>query len=129
MNIDSMMTWLSCSKIATSIQFARIWQEGLVDLDDPVGMHLPEFGGAGKNAITIRHVWTHTCALLNVAQRLFPVPYNQSHAANVALICAAEIDPGVKPGAQAGYQTTVVALLLTESRPRVRGTRVGWNDV
>jgi CubicO group peptidase (beta-lactamase class C family) len=43
----------------------------LVDLDDPVGMHLPEFSGAGKNAITIRHLWTHTGALLNVEQRLF----------------------------------------------------------
>ena len=102
MNADSMMTWLSCSKIATSIQFARIWQEGLVDLDDPVRMHLPEFSGAGKDAITIRHVWTHTCALLNVEQQLFPVRYNQSHAANIALICAAEIDAGVKPGTHAG---------------------------
>ena len=85
MKADSIMTWLSCSKIATSIQFARIWQEGFVDLDDPVKLHLPEFSGDGKDAITIRHVWTHTCALLNVEQQLFPVRYNQSHAANIAL--------------------------------------------
>jgi hypothetical protein len=100
MKADSMMTWLSCSKIATSIQFARIWQEGFVDLDDPVKLHLPEFSGAGKDTITIRHLWTHTCALLNVEQQLLPVRYNQSHAANIALICAAEIDPGVKQEAR-----------------------------
>ena len=121
MKADTMMTWLSCSKIATSIQFARIWQEGLVDLDDPVKVHLPEFGGAGKEAITIRHVWTHTCALLNIEQQLFPVRYNQSHAANIALICAGEIDSGVKPGTRAGYQTSVVALLLAEIVSRKRG--------
>jgi CubicO group peptidase (beta-lactamase class C family) len=56
MTSDSMMTWLSCSKIATSILFARIWEEGLVDLDDPVRAHLPEFKGGGKDAITIRQV-------------------------------------------------------------------------
>ena len=80
MTAESMMTWLSCSKIATSILFARIWEEGLVDLDDPIAAHLPEFAGGGKDAITIRHVWTHTCGLLNVEEQLFPVRYDQSHA-------------------------------------------------
>jgi CubicO group peptidase (beta-lactamase class C family) len=58
MTPDSMITWLSCSKIATSILFARIWKEGLVDLDDPITKHLLEFVGGGKEAITIRHMWT-----------------------------------------------------------------------
>ena len=114
MRPDSMMTWLSCSKIATSVLFARLWEQGLVELDDPVARHLPEFGAHGKDAITIRHVWTHTCALLGVEQRLFPVRYRQSHAQNIALICSALPDPGVKPGTRAGYQTSVVALLLAE---------------
>jgi CubicO group peptidase (beta-lactamase class C family) len=121
MSSDSMMTWLSCSKIATLILFARIWEEGLVDLDDRVWDHLPEFAGGGKEAVTIRHLWTHTCGLLNVEQKLFPVRYNQGHAANITLICAAEIDPAAKPGTRAGYQTSVVALLLAEIVNRKRG--------
>jgi CubicO group peptidase (beta-lactamase class C family) len=121
MTPDSMMTWLSCSKIAMSILFARLWEEGLVDLDDPIAAHLPEFAGGGKDAITIRHVWTHTCGLLNVEQQLFPVRYDQDHAANIALICRAGIDPGVTPGTRAGYQTSVVALLLAEIIQRKRG--------
>ena len=125
MTSDSMMTWLSCSKIAMSILFARIWEEGLVDLDDPVRAHLPEFKGGGKDAITIRQVWTHTCSLLNVEQQLFPVRYSQSHAANMALICAAKIDEGVAPGTRAGYQTTVVALLLAEVISRKRDRDFG----
>jgi CubicO group peptidase (beta-lactamase class C family) len=121
MKSDSMMTWLSCSKIATSILFARIWEEGLVDLDDPIRAHLPEFVGGGKDAITIRQAWTHRCSLLNLEQRLFAVRYSQSHAANIALICAAEVDQGVTPGTRAGYQTSVVALLLAEVVSRKRG--------
>ena len=80
MTSNSMMTWLSCSKIAMSILFARIWEEGLVDLDDPVRAHLPEFKGGGKDAITIRQVWTHTCSLLNVEQQLFPVRYSRGRS-------------------------------------------------
>jgi CubicO group peptidase (beta-lactamase class C family) len=125
MTTESMMTWLSCSKIATSILFARLWEQGLVDLDDPVAAHLPEFAGGGKEAITIRHLWTHTCGLLNVEQQLFPVRYDQSHAANIALICAAGIDQGATRGTRAGYQTSVVTLLLAEiiQRKRARDLR------
>jgi CubicO group peptidase (beta-lactamase class C family) len=82
---------------------------------------LPEFVGGGKDAITIRQVWTYRCSLLNLEQRLFAVRYSQSHAANIALICAAEVDQGVTPGTRAGYQTSVVALLLAEVVSRKRG--------
>ena len=121
MTPDSMMTWLSTSKIATSILFARIWEEGLVALDDPVAAHIPEFGVRGKAAVTLRHVWTHTCAMLHVEQKLFPVRYQQSHAENIALICASGLDRGRTPGLDAGYQTSTVTLLLGEIIARKRG--------
>jgi CubicO group peptidase (beta-lactamase class C family) len=53
-----MMTWLSTSKVATSILFARLWEDGLVGLDDPVCAHLPAFGVRGKEAVTLRQLWT-----------------------------------------------------------------------
>jgi len=121
MTPDSMMTWLSCSKIAMSILFARSWEQGLFDLDDPVARHLPEFVAGGKDAITIRHVWTHTCGLLGLEQRLFPLRYRQSHAENIALICSGPLDAGVRPGMRAGYQTSVVALVLGEIVARKHG--------
>jgi CubicO group peptidase (beta-lactamase class C family) len=124
MDPDSMMTWLSCSKIALSVLFARVWEGGLVGLDDPVADHIPEFAGGGKDAVTVRQVWTHTCALLNVEERLFPVRYGQSHADNIALICDATLDRGRLPGRDAGYQTSVVPLLLGEVAARSRGRDV-----
>jgi CubicO group peptidase (beta-lactamase class C family) len=120
MTPDSMMTWLSCSKIATSILFARLWEQGLFDLDHPVARHLPEFAANGKDAITIRQVWTHTCGLLALEQRLFALRYRQPHAQNMAMIYAALLDPGVRPGTRAGYQTSVVALVLGEIASRKR---------
>jgi CubicO group peptidase (beta-lactamase class C family) len=121
MTSDSMMTWLSTSKIATSILFGRIWEGGLVGLDDPVAAHIPEFGVRGKEGITIRHLWTHTCGLTHVENKLFPVRYRQSHAENIALICASGLDGGVTPGSQAGYQTSTMSLLLAEIIQRKRG--------
>jgi CubicO group peptidase (beta-lactamase class C family) len=121
MTPDSMMTWLSTSKIATSILFARIWEEGLVGLDDPVAGHILEFGQRGKERVTIRQLWTHTCAMLNVEQKLFPVRYRQSHAENIALICGCGLDRGRAPGRDAGYQTSTITLLLAEIIARKRG--------
>lgn len=121
MTPDSMMTWLSTSKIPTSLLFAKVWEDGLVALDDPVAAHIPEFGVRGKERVTLRHVWTHTCAMLHVEEKLFPVRYRQSHAANIALICASGLDRGRTPGKDAGYQTSVVSLLLAEVVARKRG--------
>jgi len=121
MTPDSMMTWLSTSKIPTSVLFAELWQEGVVGLDDPVALHIPEFGVRGKERVTLRHVWTHTCAMLHVEQKLFPVRYRQSHAENIALICGSRLDLGRPPGFSAGYQTSVVSLLLAEIVARKRG--------
>jgi CubicO group peptidase (beta-lactamase class C family) len=122
MTSDSMMTWLSTSKIPTSVLFATLWEEGLVHLDDPVAAHIPEFGVRGKEAVTLRQVWTHTCAMLHVEQKLFPVRYRLSQAENIALICASGLDRGRTPGLSAGYQTSTVTLLLAEIIARKRGT-------
>jgi CubicO group peptidase (beta-lactamase class C family) len=121
MTPDSMMTWLSTSKIATSVLFARLWEEGLIGLDDPVAAHIPEFGVRGKDRVTLRQLWTHTCAMVHVEDKLFPVRYGQPHAANIALICASGLDRGRTPGRDAGYQTSTVTLLLAEIIARKRG--------
>ncbi|GLW54441.1 serine hydrolase domain-containing protein [Kitasatospora phosalacinea] len=36
---------------------------GALGLDDPVRRHLPGFAGAGKDAVTVRHLLTHTAGL------------------------------------------------------------------
>jgi CubicO group peptidase (beta-lactamase class C family) len=38
-------------------------EEGLLDLDDPVAKHLPPFGERDKEAVTIRHLLTHSSGL------------------------------------------------------------------
>ena len=38
-------------------------EDGLLDLDDPVAKHLPPFGERDKEAVTIRHLLTHSSGL------------------------------------------------------------------
>ena len=60
MRADHRMLWLSSGKPITAIAVARQWEAGTLELDDPVERFLPEFGTWGKEAITIRHLLTHT---------------------------------------------------------------------
>ena len=49
--------------IALTSAVARLVDGGLVDLDAPVQRYLPEFAGAGKERVTVRHLLTHSSGL------------------------------------------------------------------
>src|SRR5688500_4809953 len=60
MQPDTLMIWMSATKPVAGIAIAQLWERGLLDLDDRVARHIPEFGTKGKEAITVRHILTHT---------------------------------------------------------------------
>src|SRR5262245_3009030 len=60
MTRDSINWWLSASKPITAVAIAQQWERGNLELDDRVAAHIPEFARGGKEAITIRHLLTHT---------------------------------------------------------------------
>ncbi len=58
--------------IATTSAIMKLYEEGLIDLDDPVQKHLPQFrGNPEKRKITIRHLITHTSGLPPFNQYFF----------------------------------------------------------
>src|SRR5688500_19012468 len=60
MRRDTLVLWMSAGKPAAAVAVAQLWERGRLDLDDPVAKHVPEFGARGKEAITVRHLLTHT---------------------------------------------------------------------
>ncbi len=56
---DSVMLWFSATKPLTAVAIAQLWEQGKLDLDDPVRKSIPEFAG-GKEAATVRQLLTHT---------------------------------------------------------------------
>jgi CubicO group peptidase (beta-lactamase class C family) len=49
--------------IATTTAVMLLAEEGAVGLDDPVAKHLPAFGEREKEAVTLRHLLTHSSGL------------------------------------------------------------------
>ena len=54
----------SLTKVTATLPcILRLLEQGEFRLEDPVSMFIPEFGQGGKEAITIRHLLTHTSGL------------------------------------------------------------------
>src|SRR6186997_1885646 len=60
MQPDDLMIWLSSTKPIAAVAIAQLWERKQLDLNDPVVKFIPEFGANGKEAVTIRHILTHT---------------------------------------------------------------------
>ena len=49
--------------IATTTAMAQLVERGRVALDSPVSRYIPEWQGGGREAVTVRHLMTHTSGL------------------------------------------------------------------
>ncbi len=61
--LDTIFDLASISKLFTSIVVVRQAELGRVGIERPVAEYLPEFAAAGKGAITVRQLLTHTSGL------------------------------------------------------------------
>lgn len=121
MTTGTLNIWLSSTKAATATLVGLFWQSGAFDLDDPVATHLPEFGAGGKEAITIRHLLTHTGGIRVLS---FGWP-DASWDEIVAKLCAARIEPRWVPGHKAGYHLASSFFVLGELVARAAGRPFG----
>lgn len=60
MRDDTVFDLASVSKLFTSLVTVQLIEDGTVDLEAPVATYLPEFAANGKEAVTVRHLLTHT---------------------------------------------------------------------
>ena len=61
--------------MATTMAVMLLVDRGQVDLDAPVHSYLPDFGGGGKEDITLRHILTHRSGL----DQWLPIYYHASN--------------------------------------------------
>ena len=65
MSPDTIFDVASLTKVvAGTPAIMRLIERGQVKLDEPVKSYLPEFTGEGRDAVTVRHLLTHTSGLL-----------------------------------------------------------------
>jgi len=64
MQPDTIFDLASLTKVIATLPVAlRLWHGGSIDLDAPAHEYVPEFSGAQRDAITIRHLLAHTSGL------------------------------------------------------------------
>jgi CubicO group peptidase (beta-lactamase class C family) len=116
MTPDSLNLWFSSTKPVAAVAIVQLWERGLLELDDPVIRFIPEFGQKGKEAITIRHILTHTAGF-----RAPPRSENEPWERIIAELCAARQEAGWLPGKKAGYHPASSWYILGEIVRRVDG--------
>ena len=118
---DHWVPWFSASKLAASLTVAVAWEQGLLDPEDEVAEHLPEFAAHGKQRIRIRHLLTHTVPLRAV-DREVGGRLPEGRDALIELIIGCRADPGWEPGERAAYLGHAGYLVLDEIVARRAGT-------
>lgn len=63
MREDTLFDMASISKLFTAVVAMQLVERGLVEVDTPVARYIPEFASNGKQAVTLRHLMTHTAGL------------------------------------------------------------------
>jgi len=111
--------WRSAGKPLTAAALGKLREAGRLDWDHPVIRYLPEFSGAGKEYITIRHLLTHTAGL----RRADKVDQNASWQKIIAEICRMAPDENWIPEEKAGYHVHGTWYLLGEIVQRVSGEK------
>ncbi len=90
-------------------------QQGKIDLDAPVQRYLPEWTGAGKDRVTVRHLLTHSAGL-PAWRPLYKEAGTPSEA--LALVFATPLD--TLPGVRMVY-SDLGAILMAQVATRVAG--------
>jgi CubicO group peptidase (beta-lactamase class C family) len=116
---DTMAPSFSTTKGVASTLLHVLRDRGLLDYDDRVAKHWPEFAQAGKDAITIRQVLAHQSGLYHIRQMI-------DHADRMLdwehMIGAIErTAPIHEPGTRTGYHGLTYGFLVGEIARRVTG--------
>jgi CubicO group peptidase (beta-lactamase class C family) len=112
----------STTKAVAALMIARLVDAGKLDYGQAVASVWPEFGQAGKAAVTVEQMLSHQAGLPG-----FPEPMDPGLWADWDAICAklAAMTPMWPPGTASGYHPVTVGYLVGEVFRRVDGRTIG----
>jgi CubicO group peptidase (beta-lactamase class C family) len=119
---NTLTTVLSGTKGLTSTCVHQLADRGELDLQAPVARYWPEFGRAGKEAITLAMVMSHRSGVIGPRTRM-----SWEKVADWDFVCEqiAAAEPWWEPGTAQGYHMTTFGFILGEVFRRVTGRTVG----
>lgn len=118
----------STAKGIVALVAQMLIDRGQLSIDAPLSSHWPEFGGEGKDNVTIRHVLTHTAGLpwIPNQHRVASLDDPESFARAEAIVGALAAAPLVwEPGSQVGYHSVTYGYLVGEVARRITDRTIG----
>jgi CubicO group peptidase (beta-lactamase class C family) len=115
---ETLFTVWSCGKGVAATVIHLLVERGLLTYDTPLASVWPEFGAHGKQAITIRHVLTHTAGIPQIPEGISP-----ADLLDWATMCrrVADLEPLWPPGTVMAYHAMTYGWLVGEVAQRVDG--------
>jgi len=112
----------STTKAVAALMIARLVDAGKLDYGQTVASLWPEFGQAGKQAVTVEQAISHQDGLPG-----FPEPMDAALWTDWDAICAklAAMPPMWPPGSASGYHPVTVGYIAGEIFRRVDGRSIG----
>ena len=117
MQRESLMLWFSASKPITAAAIGQLVERGSLNWETRVAEIIPEFAAHGKEAVTVRHLLTHTAGLRHAETLEAALGWEE----RVARICALPLEPDWTPSQRAGYHISGTWHLLGEIVQRISG--------
>ncbi|BAJ74998.1 beta-lactamase class C and other penicillin binding proteins [Microbacterium testaceum StLB037] len=115
---DSVLVPFSVTKNTIGVTIGLLVERGLLDLDDLVADHWPEFAAAGKQRVTVRQLLSHQAGL---AQTDPPLDRFEALDQPIAAARLAATRPLWHPGSAFGYHGVTIGNLGAELIHRVTG--------
>lgn len=119
---DTIVNVYSTTKAMTALCALMLVDRGDLDLDAPVARYWPEFAQAGKEALPVRQLLSHTSGLAGFAE---PIPAEALYDWNRITALLASQKPMWEPGTKSGYHSLTFGHLLGEVVRRVTGRTLG----
>jgi CubicO group peptidase (beta-lactamase class C family) len=119
---DTIINVWSTTKTMTAICALMLADRGEIDLHAPVARYWPEFAAAGKAAIEVRHLMSHTAGLSGWQE---PLQVEDLYDWEKVTGLLAAQQPWWEPGTMSGYHAVTQGYLVGEVIRRVTGRTVG----
>ena len=126
---DTLVQVASCSKVIVAIAILMLWDRRLLDLDEPVAKHWPEFAQNGKAAITVRQVLMQSAGLPGFGRSLTADDFCDWDRM-IAIVEQAPV--WYEPGTVTCYHSLTFGFILGELVRRVCGltfARVAYEEI
>ena len=117
---DTRSVMFSVSKGITAICLLMASEEGLLELDAPVAQYWPEFGGQGKDRLTVRQLLAHRAGLIAPDE---PMTVEDLRAWFPVTDALARQEPLWEPGTAFAYHALTIGWLVGEVLRRATGKR------